>query len=1799
MKKYFIPIIALSLIIATAITTYLLFQPKPTFPADTTIVKSLGIYAYQNAVGEFKTQFKKTPFSSSSIVFSNDLGKISFYTPANQSFGQLALSSSPISSSNTLTYPNVYPDVDLRYTISTSRLLEEFIVKTKDTAIKIDQIDQIAKTTSSYHQNEDGSITFTRDNQTSFTLPRPIMYETQNMDISSTGIAYAINQKDGNLIITKVITEEGKTWLSASDRIYPIAIDLVIDNADTSSSWVSSDTTFTPVAQETTLKKEGTGSVKINTTAETTVASLDLMEYSSSSLAQSTYIGENSNTVIASGGTMSILGSDKIHTFTGSDTLNVLEGGSNVQSLIVAGGGGGGAGCVGDRCSPGAGGAGGLIYNNSQTLASSSYPITIGGGGAPGANGQDSLFADFTAVGGGHGAVGRGTGSPSSAGEPGGSGGGAGSGEAQWCVSVGSGVAGQGYAGGKCNGITNGGSGGGAGGPAISTTPGPGYISSITGSSITYSTGGSKSQAIAGPANSGNGGGTQYNITPDITLTSAGGSGIVVVRYPATTLQSYAESTIKTEGSYSLKGYAEQTTSLNKSLTRTLSSPINLTSHSSVSFDLRASRTGSNIKIGLHDVGGTTTEITPNITSADAFQAVTLDLSSVATANKDAIDKIIITIVNANAPNTFYLDNLATHYLSLGDTVTRTISPADLSSTTNLSFWVYSPKVGSFFQIELGESNSNEQSKIIEINSANTWELKTWDISSIPSASRNAITKVAFRLTADTNGSPLYFDNIESLTVPSVPTAGTPTSLSDTSIRWNFTDNAYNEQGVRVFDPNGAVTTIDSMEYATTPDAYTAYQTSSTVAVGGTITNITGYRVHTFLSSGSLTFISPGNIEALVVGGGAGTDYSWPRSGGGGGGGVTQGTYSTTTTTHTVTVGAGGVGSAGGSSSLGSLVTSAGGSLNVGKTGGASGNSYAGGGFVSDYASGGGGGAGGVGQSGYTYWDAGAELSRPHGGNGGVGIASSINGVTTYYGGGGGGSSSYYSAGSGQSGGGNGAPLNGLATAGTNNTGGGAGGSAAVDVAGGSGIVIVRYPTPSLEASSEPSLITEGSHALKVVASQTTSLNQTLTRSLNPINLSDNNYFTFEMRASRTGSNIKIGLRDSGGVVSEFTPNITAADTFQNVSFDISSINNSNKDAINQIIVTITNANASNTFYLDYLRATVSGDDVTTCVGVDRTYCDETSLTPNTQYSRKILAYNQAGESSGSTTAVAYTLAAVPPAPTASNRTSSSVQLFVSKGTNPSGTLLAIYRVENSTTCNGTGGVYIAATDGSTGASAVWQADTTWGNMTIPNLSSEKTYSFCVKAKNANGVETSFSAIGSKDSTYIPIAGDFICTEGNISSAVFTNRYIDGNTPGRYVLGLDKGTSTTNSAIFEARSCTLTLNSTDTLVTGSLKLTGGSIAIAQGAQIKIGQPLYVVDADSDGYVNTNKVYFGTPPVGARRKNLVTTLASNDGDCDDTSATNSMVISPAYIDSDGDGYGYGPLMTCGPRTGGSYSANNLDCNDSTTAIRKTSVTGGTITTSGGYKIHTFTSSSTLTVSCPSSLSTETLVIAGGGGGANAGSGGGAGGYVYNSAYVIAAGAFPITVGGGGAGGVGTQVPGTKGGNSIFSTITAEGGGAGVSHFGSAGGNGGSGGGGPIRNAAPASTGGTASQGYPGGAGMVSASWAGTSGGGGGAGGAGQQAGNTSTVKGDGGIGLANSISGASVTYAGGGGAGEIVSTRFGLGGSGIGGNGVVNNAGTAGATNTGSGGGGGSYLAPNYFNGGNGGSGIVIVRYLDP
>lgn len=68
----------------------------------------------------------------------------------------------------------------------------------------------------------------------------------------------------------------------------------------------------------------------------------------------------------------------------------------------------------------------------------------------------------------------------------------------------------------------------------------------------------------------------------------------------STNFQSYSEDTIKEQGSYSLKMVATQTDSLNEILTKTFSTPIDLSDRDTIKFKARATRTGTNLRTKIY-----------------------------------------------------------------------------------------------------------------------------------------------------------------------------------------------------------------------------------------------------------------------------------------------------------------------------------------------------------------------------------------------------------------------------------------------------------------------------------------------------------------------------------------------------------------------------------------------------------------------------------------------------------------------------------------------------------------------------------------------------------------------------------------------------------------------------------------------------------------------------------------------------------------------------------------------------------------------------------------------------------------------------------------------------------------------------------------------------------------------------------------------------------------------------------------------------------------------------------------------
>jgi len=271
------------------------------------------------------------------------------------------------------------------------------------------------------------------------------------------------------------------------------------------------------------------------------------------------------------------------------------------------------------------------------------------------------------------------------------------------------------------------------------------------------------------------------------------------------------------------------------------------------------------------------------------------------------------------------------------------------------------------------------------------------------------------------------------------------------------------------------------------------------------------------------------------------------------------------------------------------------------------------------------------------------------------------------------------------------------------------------------------------------------------------------------------------------------------------------------------------------------------------------------------------------------------------------------------------------------------------------------------------------------------------------------------------------------------------------------------------------------------------------------------------------------------------------------------------------------------------------------------TGGTTSDYAGYKVHSFLSGSTDFVVNVSGIIDVLMVAGGGGGGSHHAGAGGAGGVIVATGITIVAGTYSMVVGAGGA--ANAYGAGDNGSNTTAFGATATGGGSGGKYQTTAPAAGGSGGGGNGTDDNSYNQGASGTQANVTSGTLSGATGYGNDGGnsnyshlGGGGGGAGAVGGNyvPNSDAGVGGIGIQNLFrTGSNVYYGGGGGGGNWSYTVYAAGGNGGGGAGggggnATTAIGTDGAVNTGGGGGGSG--SQGVRAGGDGGSGIVVIRY---
>ncbi len=753
---------------------------------------------------------------------------------------------------------------------------------------------------------------------------------------------------------------------------------------------------------------------------------------------------------------------------------------SSIQLLVVAGGGGGVAG---------GGGAGGIVYNSSLRVVNGSYNVTVGDGGAGGvanagagrANGQNSVFDNIIAIGGGAG----GTNDSTASANAGGSGGGGGS-TSTVQTNGGSSTSGQGNIGGT---VTSGyfatpfpsAGGGGAGaaggnptGATVSGNGGVGTAYSITGSSVYYGGGGGGgtwANGTHGTGGTGGGGAGGYpNGTAGTVNTGGGGgggagggsgsggkggSGIVIISYPT--------------GSITATGGTITTNSGNTIHTFTSGSGTFTVVGQNIGYSdfvgpaqvlvvAGGGGGGSGVNMAGNGGGGGGGGVVYNssfqLGSGD-YTVVVGNGGSASTNGQDSSFGSIISVGGGRGGSMSLAPGIGGSGGGGGSTNTIGASGTAGQGFSGANFNTLSPFQGG------GGGGGGELGNTDGLGHGGD-------------GVQNSITGASIYYGGGGGGGADASAGIGGL-------GGGGDGVIYTSLTGGVAGTANTGGG-----GGGGSSRTASATGGTGGSGVViiSYPTGSINATGGTITTNGVNTIHKFTSGGTFSVDPPafsGAVQVLAVaGGGGGSASTWGGGGGGGGGVIYNQSMKISTGSIAVTVGSGGApGATGQDSYFGSLKAYGGGasgtvpagnggsgggsghatsqpggnSIQTNNNGGAGYGNYGGAIIYADpYNAGSGGGAGAPGSN--------------AGGPGGVGMAFTISGASVYYAGGGGmtNNNGVVSAGGAGGGGAGGNLVNGVN--GTANTGGGGGGSRqASGGSGGSGIVIVSYPTGSIVAT--------------------------------------------------------------------------------------------------------------------------------------------------------------------------------------------------------------------------------------------------------------------------------------------------------------------------------------------------------------------------------------------------------------------------------------------------------------------------------------------------------------------------------------------------------------------------------------------------------------------------------------------------------------------------------------------------------------------------------------------------------------
>lgn len=124
---------------------------------------------------------------------------------------------------------------------------------------------------------------------------------------------------------------------------------------------------------------------------------------------------------------------------------------------------------------------------------------------------------------------------------------------------------------------------------------------------------------------------------------------------------------------------------------------------SKLRLNVRSSRQGTNLRIGMKDLGGTTFSRDITIDNANVWEEKVYDISGIVASERDAIDEISFTVLNDDVDTTYYVDNIFAG--TLGVYMSPIIDFAQKSNPQTLTYGTSLP-VGTSLQMDVRGGNN-------------------------------------------------------------------------------------------------------------------------------------------------------------------------------------------------------------------------------------------------------------------------------------------------------------------------------------------------------------------------------------------------------------------------------------------------------------------------------------------------------------------------------------------------------------------------------------------------------------------------------------------------------------------------------------------------------------------------------------------------------------------------------------------------------------------------------------------------------------------------------------------------------------------------------------------------------------------------------------------------------------------------------------------------------------------------------------------------------------------------------------